>query len=90
VQVPEPLFFLITVLWGAVCGLVGGRFPSERTAAARAMGIAIGLGGLSFIWATASAAAPEWVPEAAIALGLGCSVSLLLLLVFGQRPRRTG
>ena len=47
-DLPEPLFFVITIVWGAVCGLVGGRFPDERTAVARAMGIGalLGLAGL--------------------------------------------
>jgi hypothetical protein len=89
VETPEPLFFVITVLWGTICGLVGGRFPDERRAVARAMGIGAILGGLSYVWARSSTTEPAWASEAAVALGLGCSVALVLLLAFGQRPRQT-
>jgi hypothetical protein len=87
VEMPEPLFLLITVFWGAVCGLVGGRFPDERGAVARAMGIGSLFGALALMWALASDAEPAWVPEAAVALGIGCTIALSLLLAFGMRPR---
>jgi hypothetical protein len=51
------------------------------------MGIGSLLGLGAYLWALNATSEPAWVPEAAVALGIGCTIALSLLLAFGMRPR---